>query len=167
VRPVEQILVGSWMFRSKREAEELRARVDDLERQVAALSAQLSATRPLLDDATRIESLAHQAEAAVRSLEARTTPLGVGGQRTRPKLDTLYRADVLGYVSIYYVTGYMAAVKLTVGPQNPPTNVVGIAGDGDHYAYAGTIVRPGEYWIAATNGNRTDYGFELHFTPLY
>ncbi|WP_170184868.1 hypothetical protein [Saccharothrix texasensis] len=58
------------MFRSKREAEELRARVADLERQVATLSSQLSATRPLLDDVTRVESLARQAEAAVRSLEA-------------------------------------------------------------------------------------------------
>ncbi|MFJ6672240.1 hypothetical protein ACIQMJ_14115 [Actinosynnema sp. NPDC091369] len=156
------------MFRSKREAEELRARVADLERQVATLSAQLSATRPLLDDATRIESLARQAEAAVRSLEARATPLGVGGTRTRPKLDTLYRADVLGYVSVYFVTGHITTVKLTVGTENPPTTVVGIAaGAGDSNSYAGAIVRPGEYWIAATRGDRTDYGFELHFTPLY
>lgn len=156
------------MFRSKREAEELRARVADLERQVTTLSAQLSATRPLLDDATRVESLARRAEAAVRSLEARTTPLGVGGPRTNPKLDTLYRADVLGYVSVYFVTGYTATVRLTVGPENPPTHVVGIAhGGGDSNSYAGAIVRPGEYWIAATDGARTDYGFELHFTPLY
>jgi hypothetical protein len=83
------------MFGWKREAEELRARVADLERQVTALSAQLSATRPLLDDATRIESLARQAEAAVRTLESRATPLTLGTPRTTPRLDTLYRADVL------------------------------------------------------------------------
>lgn len=155
------------MFKSKREAEELRARVAELERQVATLSAQLSATRPLLDDATRLESLARQAESAVRSLEARATPLSVGGPRTTPNLDTLYRADVLGYVSVYFITGYMATVKLTVGTTNPPTEVVGIAGNGEHYAYAGTIVRPGEYWIAATDGARPNYDFALHFTPLY
>jgi hypothetical protein len=156
------------VFKSKREAEELRARVADLERQVATLSAQLSATRPLLDDATRIESLARQAESAVRSLEARATPLSVGGPRTTPKLDTLYRADVLGYVSVYFVTGYISTVSLTVGSQNPPTNVVGIAhGGGESNSYAGAIVRPGEYWIAATRGDRPHYGFELHFTPLY
>lgn len=156
------------MFGSKREAEELRARVADLERQVAVLTGRLAATGPLLDDATRVESLARQAEAAVRSLEARATPLGVGGPRTRPKLDTLYRADVLGYVAVYFVTGYIATVKLTVGAENPPTTVVGIAhGGGESNSFAGAIVRPGEYWIAATSGERADYGFELHFTPLY
>ncbi|MCE7000576.1 hypothetical protein LZG04_38045 [Saccharothrix sp. S26] len=104
----------------------------------------------------------------MRSLEARATPSGVGGPRTTPKLDTLYRADVLGYVSVYFVGGYTATVRLTVGPDNPPTHVVGIAhGGGESNSYAGAIVRPGEYWLAATSGHRADHGFSLHFTPLY
>ncbi|NUT51677.1 MAG: hypothetical protein HOV94_30930 [Saccharothrix sp.] len=75
---------------------------------------------------------------------------------------------MLGYVAVYFVTGWTATVKLTVGPENPPTTVVGIAhGGGESNSYAGAIVRPGEYWIAATTGHRADYGFELHFTPLY
>ncbi|NUT51678.1 MAG: hypothetical protein HOV94_30935 [Saccharothrix sp.] len=72
------------MFGSRKHVEELRARVAELERQVTTLTGQLAATQPLLDDATRVESLARQAEAAVRSLEARAAAQGVGGPRTRP-----------------------------------------------------------------------------------
>jgi hypothetical protein len=110
--------------------------------------------------------------ARVRELEGRVEQLSglVGalladGHRYEPRfqaaLDTVYRAKSFGYVAVYFVTGRTARMRLLVGPENPPTTSVG-SGD-----YIGGIVRPGEYWMAATHRPGLKAGFECVFTPLF
>ncbi|MBB5955393.1 hypothetical protein FHS29_001974 [Saccharothrix tamanrassetensis] len=124
----------------------LHHRIGELERQVAALAAQVRGNRPLPADAARPESS--------------------GGPRTDHRLDTVYRAEVHGYVAVYFVTGRVARVRLLVGTDYPPTRLVGMVhGSGD--SYAGTVVRPGEYWLAESNNKRPNLRFNVHFTPLF
>ena len=77
-------------------------------------------------------------------------------------LDTVYLARTLGYVSVYFVTGRTARVRLLVGPQDPPTTSVGYVAS----SYLGGVVRPGEFWMAATHKPGLKTGFECVFTPL-
>jgi hypothetical protein len=84
------------------------------------------------------------------------------------QLDTLYRAEVTGFVAVYFVTGRTAKVRLMVGPGNPPTRVVGVVDSrGSHQSYAGGVVRAGEYWVAASASGRPGLNFRVHFTPLF
>lgn len=55
-----------------------------------------------------------------------------------------------------------------VGQQSPPTTSVGYANSGSEInSYMGGIVRPGEYWTAATHHPGMKAGFECVFTPLF
>ncbi|MFE9745522.1 hypothetical protein ACFYOT_11500 [Saccharothrix saharensis] len=46
--------------------------------------------------------------------------------------------------------------------------MVGIAhGGGEPNSHADAIVRPSEYRLATTNGNRADHSFKPHTTPLH
>ena len=66
-------------------------------------------------------------------------------------------------MAVYFVGGRTARMRLLVGPQSPPTISVGYAID----SYIGGIVRPGEYWMAATRRAGMKAGFECVFTPLF
>lgn len=152
------------MFGSARQAA-LETRVAELEQQVRVLNGQLEAVRPLLADAGRLEALAARAEAAVRALEPQAETLAEGFDG---KLDTLYRAETTGFVAVYFDTGWNAHVRLLVGPTNPPTRCVGeVRLTSDHSAYAGGVVRAGEWWIAESDSNRQDLKFHVHFTPVF
>jgi len=90
------------------------------------------------------------------------------GEGFEGRLDTLYRAEVTGFVAVYFVTGRTAKVQLLVGPANPPARVVGVVDSrGSQASYAGGIVRAGEYWVAASSSGRPDLNFRVHFTPLF
>ncbi|KOX31028.1 hypothetical protein ADK67_09065 [Saccharothrix sp. NRRL B-16348] len=78
-------------------------------------------------------------------------------------LDTVYQAKTFGYVSVYFTTGRTARVRLLVGPQSPPTTVVAHIHDG----FLGGVVRPGEFWLAATHKPGLRTGYECVFTPLF
>jgi hypothetical protein len=154
------------MFGSERR-KALERRVVELERVVQTLVAQVDAVRPLLADTARLEALTARAEAAAGALAARTVPVPLG-EGFEGRIDTLYRAEVTGFVAVYFVTGRTAKVRLLVGPANPPTRVVGLVDSrGSHQSYAGGIVRAGEYWTAASASERPGLNFRVHFTPLF
>ncbi|CCH34474.1 ABC transporter C-terminal domain-containing protein [Actinosynnema sp. NPDC047251] len=156
------------MFGAKRREEELEDRVAGLERQVAALSAQVEAVRPLLSDVARVAALTTAAQSAVTALERRAQPLGLDRPRTDGSLNTVYRADVLGFVAVYVDAGLTANVQLLVGRENPPTECVGVLDTGgERNCYAATIVRPGEHWLAKSTRKEPDPAFKVHFTPLF
>lgn len=145
----------------------LERRVVELERVVRTLTAQVDAARPLLDDTTRLETLTARAEAAADALAASTVPVPLG-EGFEGRIDTLYRAEVTGFVAVYFVTGRTAKVQLLVGPHDPPTRVVGVVNSsGSHDSYAGGIVRAGEYWAAASASRSPNLNFRVHFTPLF
>lgn len=146
----------------------LYARVQELEGRVERLTNLLGT---LLDDEdrhARLTDLAGRAENALRALEVRAEPMGVGEPRFEADLDTIYRAKTFGYVAVYFVGGRTARMRLLVGPQSPPTTSVGAANAGAEInSYMGGIVRPGEYWMAATHRPGMKAGFECIFTPLF
>ncbi|MEU7530655.1 hypothetical protein AB0A74_33340 [Saccharothrix sp. NPDC042600] len=152
------------MFGARKQVEALTARVAELEHRVAALSADLERARPLLADTARLEALTRGAESALAALEARNEPLRVAGERFDGRLGVVYRAEVTGYVAVYFTTGWHANVELLVGAQAPPTRVVGVA---DADSYAGGVVRAGEYWLARPDNDRAGDAFRIHFTPLH
>ena len=113
-----------------------------------------------------VQELTVRADATAVALAARTSPapLGAGFEG---QLDTLYRAEVTGFVAVYFVTGRTAKVQLLVGQDNPPTRVVGVVDSrGSQHSYAGGIVRAGEFWVAAATSKRSNLNFRIHFTPL-
>ncbi|MEU4803600.1 hypothetical protein [Actinosynnema sp. NPDC023587] len=154
------------MFGAKRREEALRARVAELEHQVAALSARVEAVRPPADAAREVGPAA--ADNAVTPPERRAEPPGTGGPRADGLLNTVYRADVLGFVAVYVGEGLTSNVTLLVGAENPPRGCVGVLDvGGERNCYAGAIVRPGEYWLAASTRKTPNPAFRIHFTPLF
>jgi hypothetical protein len=115
-----------------------------------------------------VTELADRAENALRALEALAEPTGVLQPRFEANLDTVYQATTYGYVAVYFVGGRTARMHLLVGPTSPPTTSVAYANSGSEInSYMGTIVRPGEYWMAATHRAGMKAGFECIFTPLF
>jgi hypothetical protein len=136
----------------------LESRVEELETRVAQL----------LEDNGRVPELAERAENALKALAKLAEPAGLTEQRFEANLDTVYQATTYGYVAVYFVGGRTARMHLLVGPTSPPTTSVGYANSGsDINSYMGTIVRPGEYWMAATHRTGMKAGFECIFTPLF
>lgn len=82
--------------------------------------------------------------------------------RFHAALDTVYQAESLGLVSVYFITGRIGRIRLLVGEQNPPAEQVGYVTEGAVSA----LVRPGEYWTAATSRPGKNYGYECVFTPF-
>jgi hypothetical protein len=163
------------VFSSKRDAEDLRLRMEALERRIDQLAGQVAAVRPLIDDAARLEDLAEQAtrlsaaaDAALQALYGQATRVGVGQARFRAALDKVHRAAAHGYVAVYFTGGWTDRVRLLVGPDNPPTACVCTANStNDINSYAAAVVRPGEYWIATSNRGADKSGFVCMFTPLF
>ncbi|MEU4762137.1 hypothetical protein AB0H12_02705 [Actinosynnema sp. NPDC023794] len=89
-------------------------------------------------------------------------PTRTAEPRFRAALDTVYQARTFGYVSVHFVTGRTARVRLLVGPQSPPTTSVGYVSS----CCLGGVVRPGEFWMAATHKPGLRTGFECVFTPM-
>ena len=136
----------------------LESRVEELETRVAQL----------LEDNGRVPELAERAENALKALAKLAEPAGLTEQRFEANLDTVYQATTYGYVAVYFVGGRTARMHLLVGPTSPPTTSVGYANSGSEInSYMGTIVRPGEYWMAATHRTGMKAGFECIFTPLF
>jgi hypothetical protein len=148
--------------------EALHARVQELEGRIERLTGLLG---PMLDDEerqSRLRALAERADGLLRSLETRAKPAGIGAPRFEADLDTVYQAETYGYVAVYFVGGRTARMRLLVGPQSPPTTSVGYANSsGEINSYMGGIVRPDEYWMAATHHTGMKAGFECIFTPLF
>jgi hypothetical protein len=154
------------VFGSRDEA--LYARVQELEGRVERLTTSLGA---LLDDGdryARLTDLSERAGAALRALEGQAEQVGIGEPRFEAALDVVYQAKTFGYVAVYFVGGRTARLRLLVGPQSPPTTSVGYANSSNEInSYMGGIVRPGEYWMAATHHPGMKAGFECVFTPLF
>jgi hypothetical protein len=146
----------------------LYARVQELEGRVERLTGLLGT---LLDDGdrhARLTELAERAEGALRALEARSGAVGIGEPRFQAALDTVYQAKTFGYVAVYFVGGRTARMRLLIGPQNPPTASAGSASASSGVnSYIGGVVRPGEYWMAATHRPGLKAGFECVFTPIF
>lgn len=154
------------MVRSRDEA--LYARMQELEGRVERLTGLLG---NLLDDEdrhARLTDLTERTGAALRALETRAEAVGIGGPRFEAALDTVYHARTHGYVAVYFVGGRTARMRLLVGRQSPPTTSIGYANSSSEInSYMGGIVRPGEYWMAATHHPGMKAGFECVFTPLF
>jgi hypothetical protein len=148
--------------------EALYARIQELEGRVERLTTLLG---NLLDDDdrhARLTDLAERTGAALQALESRADTLTMGKPRFEAALDTVYHAKTYGYIACYFVGGRTARMRLLVGPQSPPTTSVGQANAGSEInSYMGAIVRPGEYWMAATHRPGMKAGFECIFTPLF
>jgi hypothetical protein len=148
--------------------EALYARIQELEGRVERLTGLLG---NLLDDDdrhARLTDLAERTGAALRALETRAESAGLAEPRFEAALDTIYHAKTYGYVAVYFVGGRTARMRLLVGQQSPPTTSVGQANAGSEInSYMGGIVRPGEYWMAATHRPGMNAGFECIFTPIF
>lgn len=154
------------MVRSRDEA--LYARIQELEGRVERLTGLLGNLLDEDDRHARLTDLAERTGAALRTLETRAESAGIGQPRFEAALDTVYRAKTHGYVALYFVGGRTARMQLLVGPQSPPTTSIGKASPGSEInSYIGGIVRPGEYWMAATHRPGMKAGFECIFTPLF
>ena len=159
---------------SRGELKLLQERIEQLEEHVARLAGTMAAAHALLADSRRLDDLAGQArqlsmaaDAALLGLEERATAIGVGLPRLRPALGAVQRAEVTGYVSIYFTGGRTDKIRLLVGRDDPPAECVCEANTtNDLNAYAGGIVRKGEYWTAACK-HPDKSGFECVFTPLF
>jgi hypothetical protein len=158
----------------KRELKTLQDRVGQLEERIGHLTETVASARPLLDDSRHLEDLAERAgqlsaaaDTALLGLRERATAAGVGLPRVRPAFGTLHRAEVTGYVSLYFNGGRTDKIKLLVGWDDPPTDCICEANTtNDLNAYAGGIVRQNEYWTVVSNhGGRS--GFNCVFTPLF
>jgi hypothetical protein len=126
---------------------------------------------------TEVETIDETAEARIAELEgrvahltallgAKSAPLGPAA-RFEASLDTVYQATSLGYLAVYFVSGRTSRIRLLVGPQNPPATVVGeVDTRSDINSYAGAVIRPGEFWTAATPRPGRKAGFRCVFTPL-
>lgn len=148
--------------------EALYARIQELEGRVERLTGLLGNLLDEDDRHARLTDLAERTGAALRSLETRAEAAGIGGPRFEAALDTVYHAKTHGYVAVYFVGGRTARMRLLAGQQNPPSTSIGQANSsGEINSYMGGIVRPGEYWMAATHRPGMKAGFECIFTPLF
>jgi hypothetical protein len=159
---------------SKRELASLQDRLEQLEERIGQLTATVAPARTLLDDSRHLEDLAERAgqlsaaaDAALLGLRERTTAAGVALPRTRPAFGAVHRAEVTGYVSLYFTAGRTDKIKLLAGWNDPPTDCICEANTfNDLNSYAGGIVRQDEYWtVVSKHGGNS--GFNCVFTPLF
>jgi hypothetical protein len=121
-----------------------------------------------LDELTRhVFAMTEDLEAALKDLHDRAAGDGARHERVEVKLNQVYRADMTGYVSAFFVGGYTDKLELLVGPEDPPTSCIcALNTTNDLNSYAGGIVRPGEYWMAKSKrGDKS--GVKCVFTPVF
>lgn len=161
---------------SKGELKILEDRIAELEQRVGQLSDMVASARALLDDTRRLEDLTEHArrlsaaaDTALPGIRERTTAAGVGLPRVRPAIGVVHRAEVTGYVSVFFTGGRTDTLRLLAGWDDPPTECVCEANTfNDLNSYAGGIVRMGEYWtLAGTHTGKKSFGYECVFTPLW
>ena len=159
---------------SRAEQKSLQDRIEQLEEHVAQLAGTMTAARDMLADGRRLEERAARAgqlsagaDAALLALGERAAASGVGLPRLRPALGQVHRAEATGYVSVYFTGGHTDTLRLLAGWDDPPTECICEANTrNDLNAYAGGIVRKGEYWtVAGRHPERS--GYECVFTPLF
>lgn len=159
---------------SRHELDALRERVEQLAERIGQLTETVAPARALLDDGRRLEDLAERAgrlseaaDTALRGLRDRATAAGVGLPRVRPALGVVHRAEVTGYVSVYFTGGRTDKIRLLAGWDDPPTECICEANNtNDLNSYAGGIVRRDEYWIVVSKHAQRS-GYECVFTPLF
>lgn len=160
---------------SRDELKLLQERIDELENRMRQLTELVAPARTLLDDTGRLEDLAERAkrlcaaaDTALLGLGERAKAAGVGQPRTRPAPGVVHRAEVTGYVSVFFTGGRTDTLRLLVGWDDPPTECISEANMFNQLnSYAGGIVRKGEYWtLAGTHTGKKSFGFECVFTPL-
>jgi hypothetical protein len=162
------------MGRTRDAVEAMRQRIDALEQQVAELSQALASARAVARDGQRLEQVAEQtarlsaaADATLHELSERAGRGGVARPRQQPELGKVHRAEVSGYLAVYFVGGRTNTIKILVGPDDPPTTCVGeLNVTNDLNAYAGAVVRQGEYWTTQSRHHNLS-GFHCMFTPLH
>jgi hypothetical protein len=161
---------------SKAELKVLQDRVEELEVRVAQLAEMAAPARALLDGSRRLEDLAERAkrlttvaDAELARLGERAAAAGVGEPRVRPAFGVVHRAEVTGYVSVFFTGGRTDTLKLLVGWTDPPTECISEANTFNQLnSYAGGIVRAGEYWtLTGTHTSKKGFGYECVFTPLW
>ena len=110
------------MFGSRREVRVLNAEVAALRKRLRALDTEVAVLRPLRAEAGRIDELAERAtqlseaaKVAMAAVDDRAVDAGLARPRVPCSLNTVYRADVLGYISLYYRGGRTGHVRLLVG----------------------------------------------------
>jgi hypothetical protein len=161
---------------SKGELKILQDRIAELEQRVGQLTEMVAPARALLDDTQRLEDLTERArrlsaaaDTALPGIRERTTAADVGLPRVRPAFGVVHRAEVTGYVSVFFTGGRTDTLRLLVGWNDPPTECVCEANTFNELnSYAGGIVRKGEYWtLAGTHTGKKSFGYECVFTPLW
>jgi hypothetical protein len=159
---------------SKAEQKALQDRIEQLEEHVAQLAETMTTARAMLADSRRLEELAARAgqlsagaDAALLALGERAAASGVGLPRLRPALGAVHRAEVTGYVSVYFTGGRTDTLRLLAGWDDPPTECICETNTRNELnSYAGGVVRKGEYWTIV--GRRPEAsGYECVFTPLF
>jgi hypothetical protein len=160
---------------SKGELKLLQDRIAELEKRVGQLTEMVAPARALLDDSRRLEQLAGQArrlsaaaDAALLGLSERAAAAGAGQPRIRPAFGVVHRAEVTGYVSVFFTGGRTDTLRLLAGWDDPPTECICEANTFNQLnSYAGGIVRKGEHWtLAGTHTGKKSLGYECVFTPL-
>ena len=88
------------------------------------------------------------------------------GERSKIPLGEVQCAESTGYVSLWYNGGFTDKVKLLVGWSDPPDELVcSLNSQNEINSYAGTIVRPGEFWVAKSKRPNAS-GVKCVFTPF-
>jgi hypothetical protein len=159
---------------SRSELKAMQERIEQLEERIRQLTATVAPARALLDDSRRLEDLTERAgqlsaaaDKALLGLQERATSAGVGLPRSRPAMGVVHRAEVTGYVSLYFTGGRTTSVRLLAGWDDPPTECICEANNrNDLNSYAGGIVRKGEYWTVDSKLDGRS-GFKCVFTPLF
>lgn len=162
------------MFVSGSTFRALESRVEELRQQVDRLAAENSVLRALAADALKLEDLAERAQRlsgaageAMAALNAQAGETGVARERSKVEVNTVYQAEVTGYVSAYFHGGFTDKIRLLVGPQDPPTEVMSTANTQNSInGYAGGLVRKGEFWMIESKKG-SEGGFACLFTPLF
>ena len=121
-----------------------------------------SALARATQNAEAIQTLRHTLERP----EATSPQLGAPQMMA---LSVVHQAPCTGYVSLWSGSGWQDKVDLRVGFSSPPTTLVGeLNGNNDINSYIGTVVRPGEYWVAESERTsaQKETSVKCCFTPF-
>lgn len=162
-----------WQSRTTDAIAELTARFEESPEQrvqvlLSAIADDLSAAlQRSLADAQEASALKERIQRLCQELEQQVNGGGARQPRTRARLNEVYHAPHTGYVALYFFGGRTDAVRLLMGPTDPPEICVSeldcAAGTN---SYAGGVVRKGEYWLASSALGEGS-GVRCCFTPIF